>query len=124
MAARVQSQKDTSTIAELRKEAGVWLRRKREEAGFSQRELAAKVGFEYYTFISQIESGRGKLPADRYEGYADALNIQPREFATTMLRYNDPHIYSMIFGSQEEPEKQQDMSAIENRLRLLEAKLL
>ena len=124
MAARVQSQKETSTIAELRKEAGVWLRSKREEAGFSQRELAAKVGFEYYTFISQIESGRGKLPADRYESYAEALDVQPREFATTMLRYNDPHIYGMIFGSDGEADKQQDISAIENRLRLLEAKLL
>lgn len=38
-------------IAELRKEAGLWLRGKREAVGLSQRELAIKVGFEYYTFI-------------------------------------------------------------------------
>lgn len=114
--------KDGGDIAELRKEAGVWLRDKRESAGLSQRELATKVGFDYYTFISQIEAGRGKVPSERYEAYSLALNLDPREFAITMLRYNDPHTYALIFGDRQQNAKP-DVAALEERLRRLEAML-
>ncbi len=46
----------------LRNQAGRWLRQLREERGISQRELAKKVGAKYYTFISQLELGRGRIP--------------------------------------------------------------
>lgn len=125
MNSRTQRKKDTEFISALRKKAGLWLREKREAAGLSQRELAEKVGIEYYTFISQIESGRGKVPTDRYQNYANALDIPDREFATTMLRYNDPYIYDMIFG-EENPtiSNEYNIEALETRLRMLEAKLL
>jgi transcriptional regulator with XRE-family HTH domain len=110
-------------IAELRKEAGLWLREKRERAGFSQRELAIKVGFEYYTFISQIESGRGRVPAERYEKYAKAFRMAPRDFAMAMLRFNDPHTYRMIFESDMQPNANSDVTRLEERLRLIEARL-
>ena len=56
----------------LRREAGAWLRELREKKGLSQRELATLVGAEYYTFISQLETGRGRLPPDRYRDWARA----------------------------------------------------
>jgi ribosome-binding protein aMBF1 (putative translation factor) len=46
---------------ELRREGGKWLKEKREQANLSQRQLAAKVGAEYYTLISQLETGRGRV---------------------------------------------------------------
>lgn len=110
-------------VAELRKEAGLWLRGKRESVGLSQRELAIEVGFEYYTFISQIESGRGRVPAERYEKYAEAFRMSPRDFALTMLRFNDPHTYRMIFGSDVQPNSNSDVNRLEERLRLIEARL-
>ncbi len=39
---------------ELRNQAGQWLRDLREKRGLSQRDLAAKIGADYYTFISQL----------------------------------------------------------------------
>ena len=51
---------------ELRGQAGSWLRELREKRGLSQRQLANKVSAEYYTFISQLETGRGRIPLDRY----------------------------------------------------------
>ena len=117
------SQREAGTAAELRKKAGLWLRQKRESAGLSQRELANLVGIDYYTFISQIEAGRGKVPAERFASYAKALNVPPREFATTMLRYNEPHIFAMIFGPSDEATGEQDIAALESRLSALEAKL-
>ena len=52
----------TEGSVELRKRAGSWLRARRSELGLSQRELAVRVNMEYYTFISQIEAGRGRIP--------------------------------------------------------------
>ncbi|WP_367187292.1 helix-turn-helix domain-containing protein [Rhizobium oryzicola] len=111
----------------LRREAGAWLREKRETAGLSQRELAGRVGIEYYTFISQIEAGRGRVPAERYEAYANAVGVPPRDFVKIMMRYNDPITYAILFGDGEaddgkEPGKDQ-LSALEQRLALLESKL-
>ncbi len=63
----------TAEIQMLRQQAGRWLRALRERAGMSQRELAKAVGFEYYTFISQLEGGRGRLPPAQYLAFAEAL---------------------------------------------------
>jgi transcriptional regulator with XRE-family HTH domain len=93
--------KDQLNLADIRKVTGAWLREKRERAGFSQRVLAEKVGFDYYTFISQIETGRGKIPSDKYAVYADALGIPRREFGIEMLRSTDPELYEMVFGDME-----------------------
>lgn len=94
-----QKQPDNSSPAELRKKAGSWLRAVRCELGLSQRELAHRVNMEYYTFISQIEAGRGRVPADRLRDWAEALEIDPREFAINLMRYYDPYSFDMIYGS-------------------------
>jgi transcriptional regulator with XRE-family HTH domain len=94
-------------VQELRRVAGEWLRKLREQRGLSQRELAKLVGAEYYTFISQLEMGRGRVPPDRYKVWADALGVQPREFVKTLLRYYDPVTYGMLFEDEiltEEPQ--------------------
>jgi transcriptional regulator with XRE-family HTH domain len=88
----------------LRQEAGRWLRELRETRGLSQRELAQKVGAEYYTFISQLEHGRGRIPPDRYLVWAKALGIEPREFVQGLMSYYDPVTYDIIFGRDSRPD--------------------
>lgn len=85
-------------VQELRRAAGNWLRNQREAVGFSQTDLARALNLEYYTFISQIENGRGRIPANRYVDWADALQIPRREFAMRMMQYYDPVTYELIFG--------------------------
>ena len=82
----------------LRKEAGQWLRELRESRGLSQRGLAEIVGARNYTFISQLEHGRGRIPPDRYLLWADALGVNPREFVRGLMSFYDPMTYSIIFG--------------------------
>ncbi len=82
---------------ELRREAGRWLKQRREELGLSQRELAALVGTEYYTFISQLETGRGRIPPERYRVWAGALQMDAREFVRIILRYYDTLTYEILF---------------------------
>ena len=63
MGAQTSQEIAVTDTAELRKQAGKWLRLRREKLGLSQRELAKRVKIDYYTFISQIEAGRGRVPA-------------------------------------------------------------
>jgi transcriptional regulator with XRE-family HTH domain len=93
---------EPDTAISLRKKAGAWLRARRCELGLSQRELAYRVNIEYYTFISQIEAGRGRVPSERLHDWAKALEMAPREFAINLMKYYDPHTYSMIFSSFDE----------------------
>jgi DNA-binding XRE family transcriptional regulator len=83
-------------VQELRREGGRWLKQCREAAGLSQRELAQLVGAEYYTFISQLETGRGRIPPDHYHVWADALKIPPKEFVRNVLRFYDPVTYGIL----------------------------
>lgn len=122
MATNYHKYKEGSESAELRKQAGLWLRDKREAAGLSQRQLANALGFDYYTFISQIESGKGKLPSEHFQAYAKAVNVEPREFALSMLRSYDPHTYKLLFDGQSSGGNS-GMASLEERLRKLEARL-
>tara|TARA_B100000963_G_C22531252_1_gene627718 strand:- start:139 stop:447 length:309 start_codon:yes stop_codon:yes gene_type:complete len=97
----LQKNRESESIAELRKKAGEWLRARRCALGLSQRELATRVNMDYYTFISQIEAGRGRVPAERFKEWAQALDMEPREFAINLMKYYDPFTFEMIFGSSE-----------------------
>jgi transcriptional regulator with XRE-family HTH domain len=85
-------------VQELRREGGKWLREQREKAGLSQRQLADLVGAEYYTFVSQLETGRGRIPPDRYAVWAEALKVEPREFVREIMRFYDPVTHAILFS--------------------------
>lgn len=86
-----------SDTVKLRQEAGRWLKSLREAAGLSQRDLARAIGVDYYTFISQIEAGRGRIPPDRYEAFAEALGINVSDFVKRLMSYYDPVTYHLLF---------------------------
>ena len=67
----------------------------------TQRELADVLGLSYYTFISQLESGHGRVPPHLYVHYARALSVDPHEFAKVMLRHYDPFTYQALFHAEE-----------------------
>lgn len=85
-------------LLQLRREGGAWLRSMREEAGLSQRELAMAVGADYYSFVSQLESGRGRVPVAQVELWAKALKVRRSDFAKGLLKYYDPLTYDMLFN--------------------------
>lgn len=85
-------------VRELRLAGGLWLKELRESAGLSQRELAEKVDIGYYTFVSQLENGRGRIPPERYEAWAKALKVDAREFTRELMRYYDPITHGILFG--------------------------
>lgn len=79
---------------------GHWLRSLREEQNLSQRDLASALSLDYYTFISQLENGRGKIPTHRYVEWALALGQEPKAFVKTLLKFYEPATYSVLFEEQ------------------------
>lgn len=63
--------------------------------------MAGIIGAEYYTFISQIEAGRGRIPPDRYLSWAKVLGIEPKFLVRTLLRYYDPATNRILFGEED-----------------------
>ncbi len=84
----------------LRRQAGRWLKQAREAAGLTQAELAERVGLRYYTFVSQVESGLGRLPIETQGAWAEALGLDPREFAQMLLQYYEPELYRLLFADE------------------------
>lgn len=82
---------------QLRKEAGAWLKGLRNQAGLSQIALAEQLGLKYYTFVSQVENGFGRVPTESMEQWARALGCNPREFARRLLSYYDPALHRLLF---------------------------
>ena len=81
----------------LRREAGRWLKAAREAAGLTQADLAGQVGLRYYTFVSQVEGGVGRVPIEAQASWAEALGLDPATFARTLLRYYEPELYRLLF---------------------------
>ena len=86
----------------LRREAGRWLKAGREDAGLTQAELAARVGLRYYTFVSQVENGLGRVPVESQGAWAAAIGADPAQFAKTLLGYYEPELHRLLFGEQAE----------------------
>ena len=95
----VQKLENPETI-ELRRTAGAWLKERREAVGLSQRQMAARVGVEYHTWISQLEAGRGRIPPDSYRVWADALQMDVREFVMQLLPLYDPVTAAILFPNE------------------------
>jgi transcriptional regulator with XRE-family HTH domain len=82
---------------QLRKQAGAWLKELRRRAGLSQIQLADVLGFKYYTFISQVENGFGRVPVESMEAWAKALGVEPASFAKQLLSFYEPELYRLLF---------------------------
>jgi transcriptional regulator with XRE-family HTH domain len=97
----MQFAKAGSEAKQLRKQAGTWLKDLRAKAGLSQVELAQRLGLKYYTFISQVENGFGRVPTDSMEAWAAALGVKPADFAQELLSYYDPELHRLLFGNKQ-----------------------
>ena len=93
----MQFAKADSEAKQLRKQAGGWLKELRAAAGLSQIQLAQILGFKYYTFISQVENGFGRVPTESMEAWARAVDANPSEFARKLLSYYEPELYRLLF---------------------------
>ena len=93
----MQSARTEPQAKQLRKQAGTWLKELRGRAGLSQIQLAEMLGFKYYTFISQVENGFGRVPTESLEPWARALGVEPKAFTRELLSYYEPEWHRLLF---------------------------
>jgi transcriptional regulator with XRE-family HTH domain len=84
---------------ELRREAGKLVKHLREKAGHSQRSLTAEIGSPVYTFVSQIETGRSRVPPDQIPVWANAFGLDARSFLLMIMRFYDPETFAVLFAN-------------------------
>jgi transcriptional regulator with XRE-family HTH domain len=94
-----QTKLASEEVQELRREGGRYLRELREARGLSQRQMATLIGADFYTFVSQIETGRGRIPPDRYRVWAEALGVDVKDLVEHLMRYYDPVTYEILFDA-------------------------
>lgn len=80
----------------LRKQAGAYIQKLRVDKGLSQLDLSKRLGYEYYSFISQVENGIVRVPPDALGAWARALGVDKGTFALNLLRYYEPHYFDAI----------------------------
>jgi transcriptional regulator with XRE-family HTH domain len=101
-----------STGEAERKEAGRWLKARRESLGLTQREVARSVGFDYITMVSQIEAGKARVPPTRYVEYARVLKLSPQEFVKELIRYHDPEAHKILFSVEGERAARRGLAVV------------
>ena len=65
----------------------------------TQLELAQACGYEYPSFMSQIEAGKGRIPPEKYEMFAKSYKVDTKWFAQNLLHFTDPYMHRMLFSS-------------------------
>ena len=93
----MQFAKTAPAAKELRRQAGAWLKELRARAGLSQLQLAALLDLKYYTFVSQVENGFGRVPTESMEAWARAVGVEPPAFARHLLSFYDPELHRLLF---------------------------
>ena len=93
----MQFAKTAPAAKELRRQAGGWLKELRARAGLSQLQLAERLGLKYYTFVSQVENGFGRVPTESMESWAKALGADPSAFARKLVSFYDPELHRLLF---------------------------
>ena len=90
--------KRASSPKHERRRAGTWLKGLRAAAGLTQLELANRLGFKYYAFVSQVEIGFARLPTEKIEAWAKEVGVDPAWFAWRLLSYYEPELHRVLYN--------------------------
>jgi len=88
--------KHTSSLNK-RRQAGAWLKKLRMDAGLTQSRFAERLGFPYYAVVSQVETGRIRVPTQKLQAWAEAVGVDPTEFTKRLLWYYEPELHRLLY---------------------------
>lgn len=76
--------------------SGRLVRRLRLARGMTQEELGTAIGVRK-AFVSGLETGRHFPPPEKLEPLAEALGVDAKDLATTLLYASNPHLAAYVF---------------------------
>ena len=80
--------------------------------GLTQKELADKIGVEYYTMISQMELGYMAIPPALWLPIAEELQIDAQQWVLTLLVEYQPELYKALFRNKSKTEVAEHIKAL------------
>lgn len=93
------AQKNQRYDAVKRSSFGALVKSLREAAGLTQNEFAKVVGQDYFTMISQVETGRVRIPPSDTKKWAEVLGVDVQAFAKECVRsYETDAYFVAIYG--------------------------
>ncbi len=87
---------ESELAREQRRQLGRIQKTCRAAKGLTQADLAEVLGLKYYSFISQVENGLGRIPQSLYVPWADALSVDSQAFCWCVLAHVEPSIYAEL----------------------------
>jgi transcriptional regulator with XRE-family HTH domain len=100
-----------SSSLQGRREAGAWLKGLREDAGLTQVALARRLGFKYYAFISQVETGFSRVPTEKLEVWARTLDVEPADFTRRLILFYEPELHRLLYETKSRRSRRRKRSA-------------
>ena len=82
-----------------RKNFGQMIQQRRQEIDMTQPELAEKTNQKFFTFVSNVENGRAKIPTVDLKIWARALKVNRNQFVQNYLFAADPPLYNALFSA-------------------------
>lgn len=80
---------------------GTYLRQKREQKGFTQAQVASKLGYGSPQFISNIERGVSRVPVKSLKSFIELYELQMEEVIDMLLEEKRTQLRKVLgFGSQ------------------------
>jgi transcriptional regulator with XRE-family HTH domain len=99
------TEKGMKVDKEQRRAIGRLLKGLREKQGMTQNDMAKAVGQEYFTFVSQVETGAAKIPSKDIALWARVLGVKKEVLAKEALRHYDPDMFDALFTADEQRER-------------------
>jgi hypothetical protein len=59
--------------------------------------LARRLGFKYYAFVSQVETGLNRVPTEKLEAWANTLDVDPAAFAKQLISFYEPELHRILY---------------------------
>lgn len=78
------------------KQMGIYLRQKRELKGFTQAQVAVKLGYGSPQFISNIERGVSRVPLKSLKSFIELYEISKEEIIEILLDEKRNHLKKVL----------------------------
>lgn len=102
--------------AKYRLKIGQFVRQLRVGAQMTQTEMGQVIGGVCHTQVSSIENGRNSLPPEQYDALVQHFGLNREEFGEFILRYTNPWLYGLIYGTDYDRSLSRDLSHTPHRI--------
>ena len=96
----------------LKPTIGQLIKKNREKMKMTQSELGGALGYRYGNFIGYLENGKAVFPIEKWEEYAEVLQIPKHIFLKTLIAERFPSMMDYLVFQEKIDEELDDSSSL------------